>query len=76
MKNFLKIKNKYIDQERISFSLEIVKCSGENCKSESEISKLLEGIHFSVLTLGQDIELGNSQNYGKSPLKVIDNFHS
>ena len=68
MKEYLKIKNKYSDIERTSFSLEIMKCNNitnnGTCKPDSQIEDLFKGLYFNVYTISQEVELGNPSNYG------------
>lgn len=70
------LKGKYNDVDRNSFSIQILTCNKITysgiCKTDDEIGRLLKSVYFNLYTISQDIELGNSQNYGKSPLTVID----
>ena len=57
---YLKAKNGYTNSnQRMSFSLEIYKCSHSNCKSDSEISNMLNHLMFNVFILSDDVEIGN-----------------
>lgn len=57
---YLKAKNGYINSsDRLSFSLEIYKCSHSNCKSDQEISNMLSHLMFNVFILSDDVEIGN-----------------
>ena len=72
MKEYLLVKNKYSENIRTSFSIEIIKCDNKQreCKSDQEIDDLLSGLFFNVYTISQEVELGNPAYYGKSPFKM------
>ena len=77
MASFLKIKNGYSNVvDRASFSLNIYKCNSTNCHSPKKIGKMLNTMMFNIYTVTQDVEIGNYENYGKTPLLSGDKFHS
>ena len=75
--DILKVKNGYTNTEdRASFSLEILKCSGDDCESDPKISSMLDKIMFNIFILSEDLEIGNIENYGTRPLITTEKFHS
>ena len=74
----LKVKNGYSNQtERISFQVEIHKCSGENsCRDTADITNLLDNVYFTFYNLEENVEFGNPSNIGKRPIRGSDAFHS
>ena len=72
-----KLKNPYAETERISFVIDISKCSSDvRCKSDEEISELLKRIYFNQFQITEHIELSNTSSIGERPVKVFDEVHS
>lgn len=82
-----KIQGMYSDQEsRRSFQIEIVAActaTGKNgisedqeCPLRSNTAHILKDILFTLYHLNEKIELGNINNIGKKPVRVIDSYHS
>jgi len=68
----LKLKNGYFNTtERISFSIEIIKCNKKtdpSCKAEEAIEKLLTQTQFNLFLLEENIDFANKENIGKRPV--------
>ena len=78
--DYLKVSNGYTNSfMRNSFSLEILKCNSDlnpNCKPDNIIQNMLNMMMFNILIINNDQEIGNYENYGKSPLISKDTFHT
>ena len=81
---YLQIKNGYnAIKERQAFSIKIYKCNDENrpkgslpCHSDAVIQKLNKLLVFTIYQTEADVEFGNPELVGKSPLHISDKFHS
>lgn len=77
MKENLFVKNGYANnKERISFAIIIIKCEGEGCKTDEEITTMLENIYFTMYYLQEEVAFSNIENYGSRPLIIKEKFHS
>jgi hypothetical protein len=46
------------------------------CQPPAKVEKMLKVAMFNVFILSEAAELGETENYGKSPLISRDSFHS
>jgi hypothetical protein len=80
----MQIKNGYTNsKEREAFAIKIYKCKDENrkqgslqCHSDTVIEKLYKTLVFTLYQTEADVEFGNPELVGKSPLHTSDKFHS
>lgn len=76
-KKFWQVKNGYTNEtERISFSVEIVKCNDADCKSEAQTQKIMNLMYFTVYTLEEAIDFKNPEKLNSRPVRVQTTFHS
>lgn len=68
------VKNDYYHTNRTSFSVDIFKCTGNNCYSDAKIDKLLNYIYFKLETLAERVEC--AKFHTGIPLKTRVNYHS
>jgi hypothetical protein len=77
---YLSLMNAYSNNfERMSFSMEFHTCLrtlGSSCQPAPNVKKMLDVAMFNIFILSEAAELGNTDNYEKTPLITRDTFHS
>ena len=73
--DFLAIKNDYTDaKDRESFQIEIIKCDHtipeNNCRGPTQSKALLNKIYFTMYYTDHNVEFGDINNLGSSPLRL------
>ena len=64
--------------DRQSFAVEILKCNldkNPNCRSDAEITKVLDLIYFTYYYLGESIQFANNM-LDNRPIETRDVYHS
>ena len=81
IKEHFEVKNGYINKhERVSFSVEIVKCNDDihedvQCKNDAT-PLILEQIYFTLYNLEEMIDFKNPDKLKKRPIRAEVKFHS
>lgn len=78
--DYFQIKNAYANTtERISFSVEIVKCNPEfsqTCKSDETVQKFLDVVYFTMYNIEEVVDFKNNHKVGSRPVRTTNKFHS
>jgi len=79
IKDYFMIKNGYSnDEDRVSFSVEIVKCNeeeGETCKNKELVSKLLNSMYFTMYNIEETIDFKDPDKMMERPVRTLNKFH-